>query len=774
MRVSERLALALALLLSVSSCCLASEHDVKQTGHEGQGSGSTLGEDIENEAGEGHPSAAGHESPSPHFANPPGGGAPAALRLQRPFDEDLERDLSLAASAELYMGRGSSIPAHGSSVVETTPRRLQAAACPGCTCVAMHVGACDEISIYHNYGTDCIADDRCAYNDQGTTATCMAAATETCAAIADQVECDGHASCTYDSGGSICVATDTAACEAQAANGDDACTGAGDCTYDSGTADDVCEAAEAAACSAESGNGDAACDAVGDCVHSPNEDARITGRSDGSEYDIELSTKLSGLAIEPSAICNDPMAENTGAEGSCTYDCDNLVAALFPGTTQTTRCFLYDVASGSWPTELTDMIQTSKPWDPSDPASIVTVADNTIYIPIDESWIIQGVSATITTMSGTVGGLPPVLDARIASGSRDNISTANVALRGFRITSQTAPLDSTGAWYTFSNANINSDPAMRLGGAVSFEGHGSRLLFERMVFDHSVGTSGGGIFVYGHFQQNPDLLRTQIDVLDCLFWGNQARWMGGDLRLVDIWPLDATIENSNFLDSWSFLFHTVALSQNANAMNAEHAVGVHTGSVLSGTPGQDSSVTFRNLLMDGTNMDAANTLMPGWGGIGIDLIFVTGGWERPVQDDPIMHTFRQNCTTQNYECEFHNGYLLQNYLQGAAGMRLNNTVSNSDFWDNKGKSGSNQNTQGGITGLFDWLLIENSRFRGGGFMDDTQSGGEGGAARFEALEKVTIRYTSFDENWAALGGYVCLCVRISVSASDMHGPCAGQ
>jgi hypothetical protein len=603
-------------------------------------------------------------------------------------------------------------------------RRLQRTAdtCAGCTCIPAHYT--DECAA-HTAPTDCANDGRCSLNDKGTGPTCALthATVDACAAIEDQAQCDLETGCTYDTAGSACGATTAAAtCTAEASNGESACTSAGDCTYDDGTSDDVCEPA---------------------CTYVANEDARITDRTDGSEWDTELAAKITGLPMAPSATCTDQMAENTGASAACTYDCASLIVEYFPSTTQTTRCFVYDTASGSWPTELTDMIQTSKPYDPSD--STVTVADNTIYVPVDESWIIQGTSSP--------SGLPPVLDARIASGSRDSISRAGLILRGFRITGQTGPLDSKGSWYTFSNANIGNDPTMRLGGAVSYEGHGTRLLFERMVIDHSVANSGGGIFVYGHFQQNPNLLRTQIDVLDCLFWGNQARWMGGDMRLLDIWPMDATIEGSNFYDSWAFLFHTVAMSQNANAMNADHAVGVHTGAVLTGTPGHDSSLIFRDCLMDGTDMDLDNALVPGWAGIGIDIIFASGGWERTA-DGPILQIVRENVVTQNYLCEYHNGFLFQNYLQGAAGMLFNGTISSSDWWDNKGRSAGNQNTQGGVTALLDWLLIENSRFRNGGFVADTQTGGEGGAVRFEAVEKVTIRHSSFDNNWAALGGAI--------------------
>ena len=44
--------------------------------------------------------------------------------------------------------------------------------------------------------------------------------------------------------------------------------------------------------------------------------------------------------------CDDPRAENAGADQPCSYDCATLQSFYFPD--EDSRCFAYDVATG-WP-----------------------------------------------------------------------------------------------------------------------------------------------------------------------------------------------------------------------------------------------------------------------------------------------------------------------------------------------------------------------------------------------------------------------------------------
>ena len=59
---------------------------------------------------------------------------------------------------------------------------------------------------------------------------------------------------------------------------------------------------------------------------------------------------------------------------------------------------------------------------------------NTITIPNDENWIVQGRVDPAT-------GLPSRLDGRLNSGTAIHRSHANIVLRHLRISGQTAPID---------------------------------------------------------------------------------------------------------------------------------------------------------------------------------------------------------------------------------------------------------------------------------------------------------------------------------------------
>eukprot|EP01045_Picozoa_sp_COSAG04_P023818 COSAG04_NODE_2888_length_3420_cov_1.914785_1_plen_379_part_10 len=52
----------------------------------------------------------------------------------------------------------------------------------------------------------------------------------------------------------------------------------------------------------------------------------------------------------PDNTCDDPLASNTGQPAPCTYDCDDLQQEYFPAPQiQTTRCFLFDPDTSTWP-----------------------------------------------------------------------------------------------------------------------------------------------------------------------------------------------------------------------------------------------------------------------------------------------------------------------------------------------------------------------------------------------------------------------------------------
>ena len=104
--------------------------------------------------------------------------------------------------------------------------------------------------------------------------------------------------------------------------------------------------------------------------------------------------------------------------------------------------------------------------------SVVGIVEHfdTITIPNDESWIVQG---------AVVNGLPVKLDARLSTGTYDAISYANVVIRQLRFSAQTAPLDRYATLRAYP-----SYPNSGKGGAFFCEGcHGSTILFDNVVFE---------------------------------------------------------------------------------------------------------------------------------------------------------------------------------------------------------------------------------------------------------------------------------------------------
>eukprot|EP01045_Picozoa_sp_COSAG04_P010415 COSAG04_NODE_637_length_11700_cov_478.131885_9_plen_567_part_00 len=110
---------------------------------------------------------------------------------------------------------------------------------------------------------------------------------------------------------------------------------------------------------------------------------------------------------------------------------------------------------------------------------------NTITVPNDENWIVQG---TVDPVSG----LPSSLDGRFKSGSAVDRSHANIILRHLRISSQIAPLD------TNTILRAGQPAGARYGGAFEYDGGSAdqsnlvKIIFISVVFDHcTAGTNPG-------------------------------------------------------------------------------------------------------------------------------------------------------------------------------------------------------------------------------------------------------------------------------------------
>lgn len=232
--------------------------------------------------------------------------------------------------------------------------------------------------------------------------------------------------------------------------------------------------------------------------------------------------------------CTDPLASNDGAlEASCTYSCAALEQEYFPG--QPARCFVYDPSTQTWPAELLAMRQHH----------------NTIVIPNNENWIIQGNVDPAT-------GLQVSLDARLSSGTPLDRSHANIVLRYVRFTEQLAPVEISpelvgyGTWWA----------AGSYGGAFRYEGGSSdhanpvRLVFDHVIYDHNRATVGGAMFINGRAGAAVDGTSTQnwesgiaATWDSCMFYRNFAESTASALMAPNVWPMTFSWNNCAFIEN---------------------------------------------------------------------------------------------------------------------------------------------------------------------------------------------------------------------------------
>eukprot|EP01045_Picozoa_sp_COSAG04_P005278 COSAG04_NODE_242_length_19007_cov_3.089433_10_plen_475_part_00 len=109
---------------------------------------------------------------------------------------------------------------------------------------------------------------------------------------------------------------------------------------------------------------------------------------------------------------------------------------------------------------------------------------NTITIPNDENWIVQGIV-------DPASGLPSSLDARLKSGTAVDRSHANIVLRHLRISNQVAPVDVN----RIGHVNYLAGQTAGAGGAFEYDGGSSdpsnlvQITFVDLVFDHNAAGS---------------------------------------------------------------------------------------------------------------------------------------------------------------------------------------------------------------------------------------------------------------------------------------------
>lgn len=205
--------------------------------------------------------------------------------------------------------------------------------------------------------------------------------------------------------------------------------------------------------------------------------------------------------------------------------------------------------------------------------SVVTKEDfeDTIIIPNDEQWIVQGVEGV------EAAGIPVKLHARFESGrtffehgcdmhnlslsplcTSQSISRASLVVRHTRFSNRHAPLDLYRTRYTFSVV-----PNTALGGVLRYTGGwGAKIVFHHCIFDHLWATTGGTFAIDGQMDEyvrppfydptkTPEDLTLTIDVSDCLFWAIYSVWCG--VRVVDAYPSNLTLTNNQFIDNYGLV-----------------------------------------------------------------------------------------------------------------------------------------------------------------------------------------------------------------------------
>eukprot|EP01047_Picozoa_sp_COSAG01_P020513 COSAG01_NODE_1169_length_11408_cov_35.108056_3_plen_2198_part_00 len=209
------------------------------------------------------------------------------------------------------------------------------------------------------------------------------------------------------------------------------------------------------------------------------------------------------------------------------------------------------------------------------------VPDNTITIPTDERWIIQGQS---------VNGLPVEMDARLASGNPFALSNASIVIRHVRFSGQPGTLDpyqtngGQDAFRAFSHR-----PHARMGGAFYYEGGlGSTLTFDHVMYDHcgAISGSGGAVMIAGRAERNsPEMCAhglnaseiqarkdrlpgyetayppttaggcgMTLNFLSSVFWANTA-FVAGAFRGVNIHPISFASRDNVWVDNDAVVGH---------------------------------------------------------------------------------------------------------------------------------------------------------------------------------------------------------------------------
>ena len=158
---------------------------------------------------------------------------------------------------------------------------------------------------------------------------------------------------------------------------------------------------------------------------------------------------------------------------------------------------------------------------------------NTITIPNEESWIVQGSLDPIT-------GLPVSLDARLKSGTANDLSHANVVLRHVRFSGQTAAVD-------VNKVGLGSGGAFEYDGGSNDHSDLVKLTFIKVVFDHNIAEGGGAVYIDGYAGLSADS-GIAITFSSCTFFRNFASQNSGGIGVNDVWPLQFNMVDTDMME----------------------------------------------------------------------------------------------------------------------------------------------------------------------------------------------------------------------------------
>eukprot|EP01043_Picozoa_sp_COSAG02_P029832 COSAG02_NODE_1874_length_10576_cov_8.410614_7_plen_1429_part_00 len=218
---------------------------------------------------------------------------------------------------------------------------------------------------------------------------------------------------------------------------------------------------------------------------------------------------------------------------------------------------VHELESCMFDNDYTLVRQSGTGWQGSVEVIGVIHGHNTIEIPIDENWVIQGGLDAST-------GLPASLDGRLSSGTPLSPSQSSIVMRDMRFSSQTAPIDQYPQWRTLQHATT---PDNRLGGAFSYTGGSDdptnlpRLIFERVIFDHNAAKSGASVFIDGRagmpIPSDPSQANWNSGISwtlrACTLFRNHAELIGAVVT-ADVWPQQFLFEDVDFIQNAAF-FH---------------------------------------------------------------------------------------------------------------------------------------------------------------------------------------------------------------------------